>query len=159
MIAVNHYRRLPSIIVLVAFATLSLTYARPWRPRGGSGNGDLANATLDQLERRIAQGITTPQTWSEYGRRLFDAGQFARAAQAYEMVIEAEPYQRPARLQCAVSFASAGDADHLFSFLRSQLHVEPKLVAELFDRAELQRYLSEPRFATLRNEARAQAMD
>ncbi len=145
--------------MLVAFAALATLYARPWQPAGRSANGELAGETLVQIEHRIAEGSATAAVWEEYGHRLYDAKQFARAAQTYQKVIEIEPYDRPARFQCALAFAASTDADGLLAFLRSQLHVEPKLVAELLDRTELQAFLADARFASLRTEARAQAMD
>lgn len=145
--------------MLVVFGLLATLYARPWQTAGRSGNGELAGATLDELERRIAQGSASASVWNAYGRRLYDARQFSLAAQAYQKVIEIEPYDRPARFQCALSFASANETEGLLAFLRSQVHVEPKLVAELLDRTELQAFLADARFTALQAEARAQAMD
>ena len=150
----NHYRRLPAIVVLVASLALAIAYARPWQAAGATSGSDLRS-----LEHTIAAGKATTQTWLAYGQALDTAGQYARAAMAYEKVLESEPYHRPARFARARSLAKAGDRDGLLPYLQIQLHVEPKLVAELLDRPELSPYLSDPRFAALQKEARAQAMD
>jgi hypothetical protein len=135
---------------------LSALYARA----SSSGNdGDVDRASLEQLERMIAGGSTSTQTWAAYGKRLFENKQFSRSALAYGRVIEIEPYNRPARLQCALALAGTGEADPLLAYLRTQLYVEPKLVAELLDHGDLQRYRSDARFVALQKEARAQAMD
>jgi hypothetical protein len=139
--------------VLVAFALLAIGYARPWQAPGLAGGG------VDELEQVIASGQATSQTWLAYGEHLFGTQQFARAAMAYEKVLETEPYHRPARFQRALCLARAQDSAGLLEYLRSQLHVEPKLVAELMDRPELGSFLGDASFSSLQKEARAQAMD
>jgi tetratricopeptide (TPR) repeat protein len=111
------------------------------------------------LEHTIAAGQATTQTWLAYGLALDTAGQYARAAMAYEKVLDAEPYHRPARFARGLSLARANDHEGLLAFLQTQLHVEPKLVAELLDRPELAAQLSDSRVVALQKEARAQAMD
>ncbi len=134
--------------------TLAIVYARPWQAAGAAGGTDLA-----ALEHTIAADRATTQTWLAYGQALDTAGQYARAAMAYEKVLETEPYHRPARFARGLSLAQAGDGDGLFAFLQTQMHIEPKLVAELLDRPELASRLADNRFVTLQKEARAQAMD
>ena len=153
-IGLNHYRRLPAIVVLVASLALAIVYARPWQAAGSAGGTDLS-----ALEHTIAAGRATTQTWLAYGQALDNSGQFSRAAMAYEKVLESEPYHRPARFARGLSLAKANDRDGLLAFLQIQLHVEPKLVAELLDRPELSPQLSDSRFVALQKEARAQAMD
>jgi tetratricopeptide (TPR) repeat protein len=150
----NHYRRLPSIAVLVAFALAAILYARPWKAAGAAGG-----TSIEQLEQQIAAGQADVPTWLAYGQALFDAGQFARSALAYEKAIESEPYHRPARFQRGLALAKAGDREGLLDFLNAQLHQEPKLVAELLARPELGSHLADSRYSTLQKEAAAQAMD
>jgi tetratricopeptide (TPR) repeat protein len=114
---------------------------------------------LASLEHTIAAGQATTQTWLIYGQALDNAGQYARAAMAYDKVLESEPYHRPARFARGLTLAKAGDRDGLLAYLATQLHIEPKLVAELLERPELASCLTDGRFAALQKEARAQAMD
>jgi tetratricopeptide (TPR) repeat protein len=131
-----------------------LGYARPWQAAGSAGGTDLA-----ALEHTIAAGQATTLTWLTYGQALENAGEHARAAMAYEKVLESEPYHRSARFARGVSLAKARDRDVLLPYLQTQLHIEPKLVAELLDRPEMSPYLSDPRFLAVQKDARAQAMD
>ena len=146
-------------MVLVAACLLAGLYTRAFSAGNKDTHGNLDRATLEQLERMIATGTAPPQAWAAYGQRLYDTRQYARSALAYRRVIEAEPYNRPARFQCALALAAANDADGLLAYLRGQLYVEPKLVAELLDHSALKRIQADARFAILKKEARAQAMD
>lgn len=154
----NSYRRLPALIVLVVAIALATLYARPLSNKQSSGQSG-SSATLEQLEQQIATGSAPTEIWSAYGERLFNANQFDRAAMAYEHVIEQEPYNRAARFQCGLAWANTNNPDRLLAFVRTQLYAEPKLAAEILDRPEARQYLSDPRFAMLQKDARAQAMD
>lgn len=143
-------------MLVVAF-TLAMVYARPLSSR--RSDHAAAGSSLENLEQQIAAGNAATEIWAAYGERLFTAGQFDRAAMAYEHVIEQQPYNRTARFQCGLAWANANDADRLLAFARNQLYFEPKLAAEILDRPEARRFLSDPRFAVLQKDARAQAMD
>ena len=153
----NNYRRLPAMLVLVVALSLATLYARPRQHNRGDGAG--GNSSLDQLEQQIASGSASTETWSAYADRLFTAGQFDRAALAYEHVIEQQPYDRATRFRCALAWADTNDADRLLAFARDQLYFEPKLAAEILDRPECRKFLGDPRFALLQKDARTQAMD
>ncbi|HEY8667643.1 MAG TPA: hypothetical protein VIL86_13330 [Tepidisphaeraceae bacterium] len=157
----THHRRVPAIVILVAALLLALGYARRGTARPGTGAdaASYAGLTLDQLEKRIGAGAVPPAAWEAYGGRLFDSGDFARSALAYAQAIDAQPYNRAARLRRGIALANARDHPGLLAFLREQVYAEPKLAAELFDRPELAGYLANPEFAALRADARAQAMD
>jgi hypothetical protein len=143
--------------VLVVACGLSILYARTAGAKKAD-QSDLDRATLQQLEQVIATGSASPAAWAAYGRRLYEARDFPRAALAFERVINGEPYHRPARFQLALSHAAANNAEGLLTFLQAQVFVEPKLVAELLDRSELQAFLGDARFATLQKEPRAPEM-
>jgi hypothetical protein len=153
----NNYRRLPPTLILVAACAISALYVFIARVRHANGNID--QLSLVELEQKIAASDATPPIWLAYGQRLFEAGQFERAALAYQRVIDAEPFNRAARLQRALALAAGKDADGLAAFLRDQLYSDPKLAAEILSRPELHEYLSDARFATLQKDAAAQAMD
>jgi hypothetical protein len=145
------------MIVLVVATAIATIYARPRQHSSNAGTG--GSISLEQLEQQIASGSAPTEVWSAYADRLFTAGQFDRAALAYEQVIEQQPSDRVARFQCALAWAETNNADRLLAFARDQLYFEPKLAAEILDRPECRRFLSDPRFALLQKDARAQAMD
>ncbi len=154
----NHYRRIPPIGMIVAGFGLGLIYSHTIAKVRDKAT-DTDHATTQQLEQMIASGNAPPLTWMIYGNRLFDGGDFRRAALAYADVIKNEPFNRPARVQYALALAKGNDAERLLAFLRDQLYAEPKLAAELTNRTEVQGFLGDDRFKTVQQEANAQAMD
>ncbi|HSV12824.1 MAG TPA: hypothetical protein VLI90_01095 [Tepidisphaeraceae bacterium] len=155
----NTYRRLLPGAILVVSLGLSALYAHR---AAGKGDGSLLDddkISLAQLEQKIADSNAPPAVWMSYGRRLYDAKEYSRAALAYAHVMEAEPFNRDARFQRALALAGAGDAEGLLGYLRDQLYTDPKLPAEALGRSELRQFLNDPRFAALQKDAAAQAMD
>ena len=74
-------------------------------------------------------------------------------------MLENDPYNRQARLQCASCLASAGNSDAFYAFLRSTLLVDPKLTLNILGRPEVGGYLGEERFVVLQKDAVAQSLD
>ena len=153
------YRRRPALIVLAVTALLGTGYVLAWDrverlwTKSGGAEG------VEALEKRIADGDKSAATWLAYAEALAGAKDHARAAGAYREVIRLDPGRREAKFQCALCLAHAGRGDELHGFLKEMILAEPKLVMEVMERPEAQRFLAEGRFADLKEEARNQAMD
>jgi len=111
------------------------------------------------LQQAIMQSDATSETWIRYADKLFELGQHARAAVAYRRVLEGDPYNKQARLQCAMSLAALGRPDDFFTFLKATLLVDPRLTLNIMGRPEASSYLAEGRFQALQKEAVAQSLD
>ena len=154
----NRYRRLPSVLVLVAFLAAGAFYARSWGKIPSNSPGAGAQK-LDELEKMISSGTAGAEDWVAYAQKLAAQKDFTLSALAYKEALKLHPYHRTAQFECAVTLAQAEDADALFDFMRDLTYAEPKMAVELFDRAELRRYLPEPRFAAMQKEAVGQSLD
>ncbi len=155
----NRYKRTPALIVLLVSAILGVVYVAAWGRIEQYFNRNGGGQTIAALEKKIAAGDKTIETWNAYGDALLDAGQHSQAADAFKQVLAIAPYKRDVKFQFAVSLGSAGRSDELFNFLKDQVYSEPKLAQDLFDRPVIQKYVNEDRFANLLKEARNQAMD
>jgi hypothetical protein len=167
MAVMKQYRRLPSLLVLVAVAAVGFAYLRFWIKPASAGQ----DGSLEDLRKLIsyssAQGrAISAETWFAYGQRLEEAGDFAAAANtAYRNLLELtpgphqEPLFRKARRARAIALARANDRDGLATLLRDLTYTEPKLVMEILERGECRPLLGDPRLAGLQKHARAQAMD
>jgi hypothetical protein len=148
------HRRLPAIGVLVLVVGLGALYVRSWG-RGASGDG----ASIPDLEKQIARGKVDAATWNTYAGKLVEAKRFDNAATAYKKVLELEPANRGAKMGAAISLAKAKDEEEFYKFMSDLTASDAKMAMDIFDRGECQAWLSQQRFATLKNDARAQAMD
>jgi len=71
-----------------------------------------------------------------------------------------DPARREAKFRLGLSLAQAGRSDDLFKNLTDLVYrSEAKVAVQLFERVEVQKYLTEERFANLSREASGQAMD
>lgn len=160
-VTVQSYPRLPAAVGLFC-ALLLVPAGLAWRAAGDAeraGGGELEQAGLAELERRIAHDDADPALWYHYGRRLQDEGRHGHAAEAFRQVLEREPFHREAAYQRALALAEAGDAEILYAFLSDLVLSDAKLAASLFERPECGRYLAEERFRRLNQEAKVQALD
>jgi predicted Zn-dependent protease len=152
---VTYHRRLPAVLVLVASAALGVLYlATIGRAGAGVGGG-----SIEEIEQAIAGGKTDVATWTAYAQALAKGNQHARAAMAWKKVIDAEPYNRAARIGGALALAQGGTEDEFHAYMRELVYGQSKLAMEIFERAEIQPLMAKKRIADLKNEARAQAMD
>ncbi|MFA7238199.1 MAG: tetratricopeptide repeat protein [Phycisphaeraceae bacterium] len=151
-----HYSRKPAILILALAAVAG--YAILTRASSASPDTNDAPALAD-LQILIAQSDAGPDLWRQYAHRLQQLKQYPHAAQAYQRVLQFDPYDRPAKLQCASVLALAGNPDELASFMKQVISLDPKLAADIFTRPELQTYLTQPAFLALNTEARVQSMD
>lgn len=163
MITVTRHRRTPALLILLVATVVGVVYVSAWGKIEQLFRKQDGNRDLQALETKIAagkkDGKLTPATWRAYGEALAEAKQFTRAAAAFKQVLALDPFQRDAKFQCGLALAQAGVSDDLYAFLKDLVLSEAKLAVELFDRAEMQRYLGEERFASLAKEAKNQAMD
>ncbi len=152
----RHYPRKPVIAVLLAacLASAAAVFAvGAWGERAGG------RPTLAELASAVAHEDASAQVWVAYADRLCEAGEYGHAADAYEKALQVNPLNRDARLGCGVALARAQDAAGLYAWAQRLIYTDPKLACELLDRPECAGYLSQERFAKLRQEARFQNMD
>jgi hypothetical protein len=119
----------------------------------------VTDAQLAELQHAVAAPDAPPATRLRYAEKLQQLGQFSRAAVAYRRVLDGDPYNRDARLQCALSLARLGTPEEVFSFLRATLLLDPRLTLHILGRPEVGTYLADARFQALRKEAVAQSLD
>lgn len=131
-----------------------------WTLSGGTAAASDNDArSLADLQLLIAQPDADADLWRQYALRLQEDKQFDHAAQAYERVLQFDPYDRPAKLQCASVLALAGNAERLAQFMKQVIMLDPKLAVDIFTRPEMQTYLADSRFVALSQEAKVQSMD
>ena len=148
--------RKPAVAVLAATLVAGLTVA--WSS-GTDRRTTAGSSTLAQLARAIVADDVNADTWLEYAQRLQQEKRFANAAQAYNRVLEDDQYHHTANLQCALVLAQQGNAEPFAAFMTRLILIEPRLAEDIFGRPEAQRYLTNPRFQELVNQARVQSMD
>lgn len=149
------YPRTPAVIVLLLASALGAGVMA----LSGTVTQGRSGVPLAELERAIAHSDADATAWYAYAGKLEELRQFDHAAQAYQRVLELEPYHRQAKLHAALVLAQLGDAERYLAYLSNLTIADPKLAADIFARPESQGYLSQPRFAALAREARSQAMD
>lgn len=149
------YSRTPAIVVAILAVVGGW-----WLLSGGVSAVSINDApALADLQVLIAQPDAGRELWLQYAQRLQQAGQFLHAAQAYQRVLQFDPYDRPTKLQCAAVLARAGNADELARFMKQVCSLDPKLAMDIFTRPDMLSYLAQPAFIALSNEARVQSMD
>lgn len=149
--------RIPALIALAV--TLAIGAVVFWITTADGNAAHGSSATLEQLELTIANEQADATTWFHYGERLREAGRFTHAAQAYKKVLESEPYHPQARFNCALALAQSGDADEFYAFMDDVTRNFAKRAVDIFERPEVARYLSQPRFQEMRRDAQNLAMD
>src|SRR5262249_55195062 len=95
--------RIPAIATLLLVLAAGILFLISLRKGGGAGDAQLA-----VLQQAITQPDAPTEAWVRYADKLFELGQHARAAVAYRRVLEGDPYNKQARLQCAMSLAALG---------------------------------------------------
>lgn len=150
----NQRPRIPAIATLVLVLIAGIFFLGGLR-KGGSA----ADAALAELQQKISVADAPPGVWIQYADKLQEHGQHSRAAVAYKRVLEGDPYNKHARLQCALSLAATKVSDEYYAFLRATLLVDPRLTQTIMGRPETAPYLAEERYQTLQKEAVAQSLD
>jgi tetratricopeptide (TPR) repeat protein len=146
--------RIPAIATLLLVLTAGVFFLYGLRKTSGATDAQLA-----ELQHAVAAPDATPATWMRYAGMLQELGQHSRAAIAYRRVLEADPYNRDARLNCALCLARMSNADECFNFLRATLLLDPRLTLHILGRPEVATFLAEGRFQTLKKDAVAQSLD
>jgi tetratricopeptide (TPR) repeat protein len=146
--------RLPAIAILLIVLVTGVLFLGATR-RATSAD----ESQLRELQLAIAQPDAKPATWMLYADKLQQLHQYPRAVLAYHRILETDPYNRQARLQCANCILALNKADDLYSFLHATILVDPKLALNIFGRSDVSPYLAETRFQNLKAEAIAQSMD
>ena len=153
---VKDYPRQPAGFVLLLILAIGATLAILDDRLLALSAGD---AAMSELQQAIGQPDVPPGTWLKYARKLEQASRFDHAAAAYRKVLESEPFNRQARLSAATCLARAGKSAELLAFVDECVRMDPKLSLDIFDRPEVQPYMSDPRLAALAKEAQVQSMD
>jgi tetratricopeptide (TPR) repeat protein len=147
--------RLPAIMMLLALLAfgVGMGFARK-----GSGSSAL-DSQIAQLKTEVSKPDAKPEVWLKYGQALQSVKRYSDAAVAYDQVLKVDPYQRDARLQCAICRSILGDHDVFGKFMEDTVAVDPKLAKAIFERPDMAGFLSEPRFEKLNQAAIAGSMD
>ena len=142
------HSRIPAIITLAAIAGIGAVVFANHRGVATADESELA-----ALQAAVAQPDAKPAAWLTYATKLQALGRFSRAEIAYKSFLESDPYNRQARLQCAICVALAGSGDDFAEFMKGTILVDPKLAVDIFGRPEAAKYLGEERFKALQREA------
>jgi tetratricopeptide (TPR) repeat protein len=146
--------RIPAIATLFLVLTVGIFFLYGLRKTSGATDAQLA-----ELQHAVAAPNATATTWMQYAGKLQELGQYPRAAIAYRRVLEGDPYNRDARLNCALCLAKIGNADECFTFLRATLLLDPRLTLHILGRPEVGGFLADARWQTLKKDAVAQSLD
>lgn len=154
------YARGPAALVLMASLALAGAYAMSGL-RGASPDPAASGSSADVVgrERSIVAGRADAGTWFAYAEQLRAEGKPAMAADAYQRVLEKEPYHREARFWTAVCLAESANTQRLEKYMEKLVSGEAKLAVEIFQRRELAPHMSSPRMSALLEQARDQARD
>ena len=147
---VERHNRIPAITVISTAYVLCLVF-------GFIFTND-TEVDFDELERTVTQ-TDDSKVWMQYARALDSRGRHQHAAQAYQKILQLEPYNNQARYQCALALARSDDEEGYFRYMQNLVLTYPQMAAELFAQPEGQRFLTQDRFRVLAREARIQAVD
>ena len=147
------YSRKPAAAILLATFIVGAVFVHATRPT------ERQIRPLQQLELAIADPEASPEVWLTYAQQLQQDGRLVPSALAYQRVLEADPFNRVANLQLALTLARLGDANRLYALMSKLLLVDPRLTQDVLNRPELQVCQSEDRFQALLGQARVQSMD
>jgi tetratricopeptide (TPR) repeat protein len=159
----NRYPRKPALIVLAIVVLLGGAYLIAWNRAEAKNREKAGGNSVEAIEKKIAEekagGVVSLATWRAYGDALMDAKEFAKAAVAFQELLQLDPRLRDVKFQRGLALAQSGAGDAFYQFQKDLVYSEPKLALEIFERAETQRYQAEERFSSLAREAKHQAMD
>lgn len=153
---IHRRSRVPAVMMLLAISafTVGMFFAR--RSHANTN----VNAEFARLQAAIARPDAKVEDWLQYGNALKNVQKYADAMPAFEQVLKMDPYNREARLGGAYCRAMLKDSTKLAQFLRETIQVDPKLAKNMFEtQPVIAAYLSDPRFKTLQDDARAGSMD
>src|SRR5579862_6629828 len=88
-------------------------------------------AQLAALQQAVAQPSAKAADWLRYGEKLQQLEQYPRAVLAYRRVLESDPYNKQARLECATVLAVMHKADDFYTFMDATIKVDPKLALNI----------------------------
>jgi len=113
---------------------------------------------FDELEKTVTQ-TDDSKVWMQYARALDSLNRHQHAAQAYQRILQIEPYNNQARYQCALALARSNDEEAYFQYMQNLVLTYPQMATEIFAQSEGQHFLTQERFRALAREARVQAVD
>jgi len=149
-----YYPRIPAVATLLVLLALGGWLLLARRSAATAGDTQLA-----VLEKAVEKPTAKPLDWLLYAQRLQSLARYKEAAVGYRRFLVNEPANPQALMQCATCLSTVGDKDEFYGFMRSTLALAPKLTRDFLERPDVQPYLTEERFQTLRREAQAQSMD
>jgi len=147
---IERHNRIPAITIILTGCVLSLVL--------GFIFTDDTEVDFDELERTVTK-TDDSKVWMQYAQALDSLGRHQHAAQAYQAILQIEPYNNQARYQRALALARSGDEEAYFLYMQNLVLTYPQMATELFAQPEGQRFLTQERFRALAREARVQAVD
>ena len=147
---IERHNRIPAITIILTGCVLSLVL--------GFISTDDTKVDFDELEKRVTT-TDDSKVWMQYARALDSLGRHQHAAQAYQQILQLEPYNNQARYRGALALVRSDDEEAYFQYMQNLALTYPQMATELFAQPECQRYLTQERFRTLVREARVQAVD
>jgi tetratricopeptide (TPR) repeat protein len=152
----ERYPRLPAAVILLLALGLGLWLVLDQHLQAGTAD----EASLTKLQQAIGQDGAKPEAWFQYAQALQNLGRLRYASMAYRRGLDAEPFNRQARLQCALCLAGDGNRnEELYDFIKEMVLNNPQLAVDVLSRPVCQTYMNDPRFQTLAKEAQVLAMD
>lgn len=154
------YTRWPAAVVLLTSLLLAGAFAvsaiHGTSSKAGSGG---TPADMTRCETSIVTGHADTRTWFAYAEQLRAGGKPMPAADAYQRVLDKEPYHREARFWTAICLADSGNVPQLEAYMGRLVLSEAKLAVEVFHRRELAPYMTSPQISALLEQAKDQARD
>ncbi len=147
---IEQHNRIPAITIILAGCVLCLLL--------GFIFTDDTEVNFDELEKAVTK-TDDSKVWMQYARALSSLERHQHAAQAYQQILQKQPYNNQARYQCALALARSGDGEGYFRYMQNLVLTYPQMATELFAQPEGQRFLTQDRFRALAREARVQAVD
>jgi len=147
---IERHARIPAITIILTGCVLCLVF--------GSVFTHDTEVNFDELERTVTK-TDDSKVWMQYARALSSLGRHQHAAQAYQQILQKQPYNNQARYQCALALAKSNDEEAYFRYMQNLVLTYPQMATELFAQPECQRGLTQDRFRVLAREARVQAVD
>ena len=147
---IERHARIPAITIILTSCVLCLVL-------GFIFTGD-TKVDFDELEKAVTK-TDDSKVWMQYALALSSLGRHQHAAQAYQEILQKQPYNNQARYQCALALARSNDEDAYFRYMQNLVLTYPQMATGLFTQPECQRFLTQDRFRVLAREARVQAVD
>jgi tetratricopeptide (TPR) repeat protein len=149
------HARMPAVIAMALTAAVGLGIMAA---TGQFRTTDISQATLEQLEKRIATS-QDGQVWMAYGDKLRAAGRPEAAAEAYERAVRYQPDLAEARLKLGLALAAGKEADLFFDYVLKLCIHDAGLADDLMKRPELAPLQGHARWQSTAVTARARAID